>query len=230
MTALILFLFFLAALFVIAWIIVETGKRNAESAKEYDAKYLRIESIIDNYQVCEANYDWIMSLLKHLGQLPYKDKERTSVLTTKFFRAMKMITMISILMMITTVLTAPPYKTGYIARPEAIAPYEALWNATCYVESGFDVNVIGDKHLKNKSYGIAQIRKSRLDDYFHQTGIRYTTKDMFCPVKSKEVFMWYASQYNPWETREISSAWNAGPEWRKKKSVKNYYQKIQKQL
>ncbi len=86
LTTLICFLLFIAALFVCGWIICEVGKRNAERAKEYETKYKRTEDIIDNYEVCDANYDWLMSLLEHLGQLDYKDKERTEVLTMRFFR------------------------------------------------------------------------------------------------------------------------------------------------
>jgi hypothetical protein len=63
----------------------EYGKRQAQRAKEYEKKYFCIERIIDNYSMNEINYDWIVTLLENLGSLPYKDKEKTSVLTTKFF-------------------------------------------------------------------------------------------------------------------------------------------------
>ena len=43
-----------------------------------------------------------------------------------------------------------------------IRPFEALWEAVCTVESSGDPFAIGDKHLKDKSYGIAQIRQIRL--------------------------------------------------------------------
>ena len=62
--------------------------------------------------------------------------------------------------------------------------------------------------MKDKSYGIAQIRQARLDDYFERTGIRYSEKDMFDPVKSKEVFMYFACQFRPSNYRLIARDWN----------------------
>ena len=120
----------------------------------------------------------------------------------------------------------PQNNTLVIFEAQAIKPYEAVWNATCYVESRFNPTIIGDKHLKEKSYGVAQIRQVRLDDYYLQTGIRYYEKDMFDPVKSKEVFMHYASEFYPWETEKISRSWNGGKRGMKKKSTKSYYKLI----
>jgi len=124
-------------------------------------------------------------------------------------------------------LGAPPSPalTMFIA-PE-IQPYEALWNATCKVESNFNAYAIGDKHLKQKSYGIAQIRKTRLDDYYRQTGIRYSVTDMYDPNKSKEVFMHYASGTN---LESISRCWNGGDRGMSKKSTLKYWKLIQKHL
>ena len=120
-------------------------------------------------------------------------------------------------------LKAPSFTVGYIARPEVIAPYEKLWQAVCQVESSGDPFAIGDRHLKNKSYGIVQIRQSRLDDYFNRTGIRYEVADMFCPVKSKQVFMYYAS--GDYET--VSRTWNGGAKGMSKKSTVKYWNKVQ---
>jgi len=127
-------------------------------------------------------------------------------------------------------LTAPPYPCISILAPVEINPYEAQWNATCHIESNFNVNAIGDLHLKEKSYGIAQIRQTRLDDYYRKTGIRYTTKDMLDPDKSKEVFMYYASQYEPSQIEQISRCWNGGDRGMNKKSTKKYYLKIKNAL
>ena len=123
-------------------------------------------------------------------------------------------------------LKAPSFTVGYVARPEVIAPYEKLWQAVCQVESSGDPFAIGDRHLKNKSYGISQIRQSRLDDYYNRTGIRYSVTDMFDTVKSKQVFMHYASG----DYEKVARAWNAGPNWKKVKISENYYLKIQKTL
>ena len=119
---------------------------------------------------------------------------------------MKMLTILSILMLFSLSLKAPSDTRAVIIQPEAIQPYEAIWNAVCKVESNNDPFVIGDKHLRQYSYGIAQIRQIRLDDYYDKTGIRYTTKEMFDPAKSKEVFMYFMMQYN--DTDYAIRKWN----------------------
>ena len=123
-------------------------------------------------------------------------------------------------------LKAPDHPVAVILRTEPIQPYEAIWNATCEIESGFNPYAIGDKHLKDYSYGIVQIRQSRIDDYYEKTGIRYSVTDMFDPVKSREVFLFYASQFHSSDTEAISRAWNAGPNWKKVKASEKYYQKV----
>lgn len=139
---------------------------------------------------------------------------------------MKMITTL-IFLMLWQVLAAPPTNVLTLPLPEKLMPYEALWNATCKVESDFNRCAIGDRHLKNKSYGIAQIRKTRLDDYYKQTGIRYHVKDMFCPDKSKEVFMYYC---NNSDLEVISRQWNGGIKGMNKRSTLKYWNKIQSEL
>jgi len=124
-------------------------------------------------------------------------------------------------------LTAPPSPAMVMFAPPEIKPYEALWNATCAVESNFNPYAIGDKHMKRWSYGIVQIRKSRLDDYYRQTGIRYTVTDMFDTDKSKEVFMYYCTGT---DLERISREWNGGNRGMQKKSTKNYWKQIQKRL
>lgn len=140
-----------------------------------------------------------------------------------------MITIILFLALFQTI-SAPPLFEVVICQPEEINPYEAIWKATCKVESGNNPFAIGDKNLKKKSYGIVQIRESRLKDYYKKTGIKYSVTDMFDVNKSKEVFMFYCSQYYPTDVKSICCEWNAGPNWEKIKSVKKYHLKIQKAL
>jgi hypothetical protein len=121
---------------------------------------------------------------------------------------------------------APNDKCLYIMETKPVRPYEALWNATCKVESDFNPYAIGDKHLKNSSYGIVQIRKTRLDDYYLQTGIKYSVKDMFDPIKSKKVFMHYASL----DLEKTAREWNGGPKGMHKKSTIKYWKKIKKEM
>ena len=124
-------------------------------------------------------------------------------------------------------LSAPPSPAITIVSMDAIKPYEALWNAVCLVESSNNPFAIGDKNLKEHSYGIVQIRQSRLDDYYKQTGIRYTVTDMFCPDKSKEVFMFYCTGTN---LDRISREWNGGHRGMQKESTKKYWKLINSRL
>jgi hypothetical protein len=127
-------------------------------------------------------------------------------------------------------LTAPPFRSVAIIRDEPINPYEAIWKATCKVESGNNPFAIGDRHLRDKSYGIVQVRKTRLSDYLRQTGISYTESDMFDPAKSKEVFMWYCTQIDYRDTERISREWNGGKRGMQKKATKKYFELIKQQL
>lgn len=125
----------------------------------------------------------------------------------------------------------PSYENViYIPFSPPLTPYKTLWEAVCTVESKNDPNAVGDKKLRNKSYGIAQIRKPRLDDYFEKTGIRYTNQDMFDTTKAKSVFMWYAMQNGPYEIDKTIMQWNGGPVGHKKKSTIIYLKKVKKHL
>jgi hypothetical protein len=48
--------------------------------------YLWLKDRIENYELHRDNYGFLKTKLIELGQLKYKDKERTSVLTVQFFR------------------------------------------------------------------------------------------------------------------------------------------------
>ena len=132
---------------------------------------------------------------------------------------------IVILIMLFRSLSAPPSGAVAIFESEAINPFENLFKAVCQVESSGNRFAIGDKHLKEWSCGIAQIRQVRIDDYFRRTGIRYTTDDMFCSEKSREVFMHYASQNNPHDLMKIAKSWNGSGDM-----TIAYWSKIRKHL
>ena len=124
-------------------------------------------------------------------------------------------------------LAAPPSPAMVIMAPPEIKPYEGIWNATCAVESSFNPYAIGDRHMKSHSYGIVQIRQSRLDDYYRQTGIKYTVTDMFDPDKSKEVFMFYCTGN---DLERISREWNGGHRGMQKESTIKYWNLINSRL
>ena len=140
---------------------------------------------------------------------------------------MQRMKIVIILMILTFRAYAPEHKDMVIVRDAPAQPYEKIWNATCYVETRFDTLAIGDTALVEHSYGIAQIRNERLQDYYLATGISYSVTDMFDPVKSKEVFMFYASGC---DLEVIARTWNGGPTGMNKESTLEYWKLIKSQL
>jgi hypothetical protein len=49
-------------------------------------KFNRTQKLIEGCDASRENYEWIMGLLIHIGRLPFKNKEMTSVLTCNFIR------------------------------------------------------------------------------------------------------------------------------------------------
>jgi hypothetical protein len=67
-------------------LIVCYGKQKAVEKFEYDMFYVWLKDCIENYEVHKINYVFLKMKLTELGQLKYKDKELTSILTVQFFR------------------------------------------------------------------------------------------------------------------------------------------------
>jgi hypothetical protein len=134
--------------------------------------------------------------------------------------------LIILLSMFTLSLTAPPapviFVTGVVLRP-----FDRILNATAIVETNNDSTAVGDKHLKLHSYGKYQIRQSRLDDFNKSTGKHYTTKDMFCVKKAREVFFFYCTTS---DMEVIAKKWNGGTKGMEKQSTEKYWTKIKKEL
>jgi hypothetical protein len=126
---------------------------------------------------------------------------------------MKKMNILILFLGLTLRMYAPENRVMYITEPMAFNPYERVWNAVCKIESGFDATAIGDKHLKQWSYGIGQIRQERLDCYNKATGNHYTIKDLFSPAISRQIFFHYAHQYGPYRIDEAIMRWNgSGPQ------------------
>jgi hypothetical protein len=143
---------------------------------------------------------------------------------------MRMMMIITILIFFWTWLAAPPNREVYILSHEPVRPYEAIWNATCKVESDFNSLAVGDRHLKEWSYGIAQLRRVRIEDFNKRTGSSYTINDAFSPEISKRIFLYYATEIGPYDMEKVARCWNSGPKGMSKKSTVKYWQLIQKHL
>lgn len=64
---------------------LEYRRRQLQREKEYELKYKQIFSLIAKAEVCNRNYDLILAHLIDLGQMRHKNREKTEVLTMKFF-------------------------------------------------------------------------------------------------------------------------------------------------
>lgn len=135
-----------------------------------------------------------------------------------------------LILMISIRLFAPCERVAYVLRDEPVNPYEAIWQATCFLESSNDSLAYHMEENGFASVGIAQIQNSRIIDFNARTGHNYTLVDMYQPSKAKVVFMHYASGINPNDLERISREWNGGPSGMSKKSTVEYWLLIQKAL
>jgi len=124
---------------------------------------------------------------------------------------------------------APPNLTRIeankpLSTPETIISpkneIETLWMAMCQIESSNRPRVI---NKKEQAYGIIQVRQIKLDDYFNNTGTRYTLKDMLDTTKAREVWQYYADKHKNPET--IARRWNGSGEM-----TSVYWSKVKKHL
>ena len=100
---------------------------------------------------------------------------------------------------------SPEYKCLYIAKATEINPIKRIWDAICFIESSNNPKAY---NRVERATGIVQIRPIRLRDFNQQTGKHYKINEMFDPVKSKEIFIFYANKYNPYDYEGISREWN----------------------
>ena len=127
-------------------------------------------------------------------------------------------TLTILLLTITLQLSAPEFRCGYIEKPEKVQPYEALWRAVCIVESNNDIRAFNKKEL---AYGIAQIRKVRVDHYNRLTGSHYKVIDCYNPEISKKIFMYFVTS----DLEQTAKSWNG-----KGRQTVSYWNKVKKYL
>jgi len=101
---------------------------------------------------------------------------------------------------------APEYRTLYIERAEKISKYDYIWKVICQVESNNDPLAYHMEEDGWPAVGISQIRWVRLKDYNGRTGHNYKMKDMYDPIKNRQVFMYYANLLD--DPDKIIRKWN----------------------
>ena len=125
-----------------------------------------------------------------------------------------------------------------IEQPVIIPPkrIENLVNALIYVESRGIDSAIGDRHLKEPSVGVLQLRPimvREVNRICKKKGLkeRFTLKDRFDREKSIHMFMIWKGYYHKDNNFEaIARSWNGGPRWKKIKRTEKYWAKVEQQL
>lgn len=136
---------------------------------------------------------------------------------------MKMMLLTIFILMFSIPVFAPVERVFYINKTEGINPYEAIWNATCAVESSFDPFAYNSIDPNGGSFGIVQIGRLKLNEYNEANGTNYHLQDCYDVGISRKIFMWHCMKYTDIET--ASKKWNgSGP------LVEEYYKKVKYKL
>jgi hypothetical protein len=119
-----------------------------------------------------------------------------------------------------------------------IRPSDDLIAALVRVESGGNVEAIGDKNLRNHAYGPLQVRQTVCDDVNMHFSTHYVAASCLGNLNvSKEIFHRYMQIY--WTAKNLGHApriedcariWNGGPTGARKSSTQYYWTKVQVEL
>lgn len=134
--------------------------------------------------------------------------------------------------------TKPQITKVSIEPPVIITPkpIDELINALIHVESRGIDSAIGDKHLKEPSVGVLQIRPimvREVNRICKKKGLKeqFTLKDRFDREKSIHMFMIWKGYYHKDSNFEaIARSWNGGPRWKTIKRTEKYWAKVEQQL
>lgn len=135
-------------------------------------------------------------------------------------------------------ITLEPIKEVVIEQPIILPPKHInnLVNALIYVESRGIDSAVGDRHLKEPSVGVLQIRPIMVREVnrickrigSHQ---RFTLKDRFDRQKSIHMFLiWKEFHHKDSDFETISRSWNGGPKGPKSNRTLKYWKKVEQQL
>jgi hypothetical protein len=104
---------------------------------------------------------------------------------------------------------APGTNSFVISKSPGIQPFSDLMYATAMVETMG--NTLAYNEFEN-AVGIFQIRQVRIDEYNRRTGGNYSLRDMYDPLLSEKVFLYFASRHGPYNLEKIAKGWNgSGP-------------------
>lgn len=116
----------------------------------------------------------------------------------------------------------------------------AFLAALIVVESSGDYKAVGDKHLRNKAYGVCQIRQPYLDDVNRIAGTDWSMQQVRCsPGLSRWCVVVYVRHYGKRYTRltgrpltiEVAARMhNGGPNGWKKSSTDKHWNRMREVL
>jgi len=127
-----------------------------------------------------------------------------------------------VLLLLCLKVVAPESNYINVVAYQGIKPFTTLLNAVAMVET--KGNNLAYNEFED-AVGKLQIRQIRLDEYNRLTGSNFTLKDMFNPVNSEQVFLYFASVAGPYHFEKIAKRWNgSGPK------TELYWQRIKRHL
>ena len=74
------------ALFIVVYYYQEWANNKDKQEWTYENQYEAIQGYIQNWPVTPESYNAIFAELKRIGNMKYKNREKTSTLTTQFLR------------------------------------------------------------------------------------------------------------------------------------------------
>jgi hypothetical protein len=135
---------------------------------------------------------------------------------------LKKIVTITFLLVLTFKVFAPASESLTLIRPAPIIPFTSLIHAIGMVETQYDT--LAFNPLEG-AVGYFQIRPIRLADYNFRTGSTYTMNDLFNYKISEKIFVYYASEFGPYNFERIAKTWNGSG-----KSTIQYWEQVKRFL
>ena len=135
---------------------------------------------------------------------------------------MKRMKLLVLIFLFTLRAFCPMEQVLYMERSEGVNPYERYIEAVTWVESQNDTWAI---NVHEQAVGSFQIRPIRVDHYNRLRGTDYKTWDFFDYDLSRDMFLFFADRYGPYNIDMAVKRWNGSG-----KMTIGYWKRVQKQL
>jgi hypothetical protein len=135
---------------------------------------------------------------------------------------LKKIVLITFLLTIAFRVFAPSGESLMVVRIKPVEPFMNLIHAIGMVETQYDTLAYNPLE---EAVGYFQIRPIRLEDYNARTGNAYSMNDLLNYKISEKIFLYYASEFGPYNFERIAKTWNGSG-----KSTILYWDQVRKFL